>query len=435
MSDTYLNGIKLDCETIEDTFVKSIAKYEMPYSDKTFLEDMGLNARKVRIRCYFFTDTYEKHKDLLFLLYGEESFELQHPMYGLLQGSIDTVSVRHDEHEKTAEVDFNFIEGVTDVEPTIISDIESESEDLYVSALKEAEADLAGKTKLALGSEAASVLEKDIDPAVDIYEQFEDFSQTARTYVKKVDSAVRTFESTLSSITTPANRLISTIDFATTLPGRVIGSIADVAHKYSQLHESIADAPDRFVQSFRDSIAELEAVVFPDHSTSTYTADSADANTHMWQAFKGIVAAEISLQAGYMFSADEIDRQAQKRQENVKSFDIYGNYHKPESLEPVMNVREIETTLYIVREVTQAAINATRQNENLKQMAVALLKHVTAVKLEREKIITVRLDNALPLHLVCLKYGLPYKAAERILPLNSIPNPNFTAGEIDIYAR
>jgi len=433
--ETVLNGIKLDCETIEDSFAKSIAKYEIPYSDQAMLEDMGQNARKVRIRCYFYSDTYEKHHDLIFLLYGEDAFELQHPEYGLLSGSIESVTVRHDDREQTAEIDFNFVEGTTEIEPTVLEDVESGIENLYESVLEEAQDNFIEKVKSALGTEASGILDKVLDPALDIYEQFIDISMTARAYVKKIDTAVRTFESTLSGITTPANRLISTIDFATNLPGRVIGSIAKVANKYSQLYETIIDAPDRFIQSFRDGMAELETEVFPNHSRASYTADSSDANTHTWQAYKSLLASEASLQAGYAFSADEENRQAQKRLENVKSFDTSGNYIKAETVQPAMNVREIETTLYIIRKMIQEAVDNERQNESLKQMALTLLKHISAIKLEREKIITIELDNETPLHLVCLKYGLPYQAAERILAINNISKPNFTAGEIDIYAR
>ena len=435
MRETYLNGIRLDCETIEDTFSKAIAKYEMPYSDQALLEDMGQNARKIRIRCYFYNDTYEKHHDLLFLLYGEDSFELQHPEYGLLQGSVESVTVRHDDREQTAEIDFNFIEGTTDIEPTILEDVESGVEDLYKSAIEESQDNFTEKVKSALGSEASGIIDKVLDPALDIYEQFTDISLTARAYVKKVDTAVRTFESTLSGITTPANRLISTIDFATNLPGRVIGSIAHVAHRYSQLYETIIDAPDRFIQSFKDGLADLEAAVFPNHSNASYTADSSDADTHTWQTYKSLAASEASLQAGYAFSTDEENRQANKRQESVKSFDASGNYIKTETAVPVMNVREIEITLDIIREMTQEAIDNTRQNESLKQMALMLLKHVSAIKLEREKIVAIELDNEMPMHLVCLKYGLPYQAAPRILAINNIPKPNFTAGTIDIYVK
>jgi hypothetical protein len=42
----------------------------------------------------------------------------------------------------------------------------------------------------------------------------------------------------------------------------------------------------------------------------------------------------------------------------------------------------------------------------------------------------------MPLHLVCLKYGLPYTDAERLLGVNrQIRNPNFADGEVLVYAR
>ena len=99
-----------------------------------------------------------------------------------------------------------------------------------------------------------------------------------------------------------------------------------------------------------------------------------------------------------------------------------------------MNVREIETTLYVAREMILTAVVLSRQNESLKKTARLLLQHVNIIKLERERIIRITLDNEMPLHLVCLKYGLPCQAAERILAINNISNPNFVSGSIDIYA-
>jgi prophage DNA circulation protein len=72
--------------------------------------------------------------------------------------------------------------------------------------------------------------------------------------------------------------------------------------------------------------------------------------------------------------------------------------------------------------------------QSLKRMARSLLEHVNTVKLERDRIITIVLDNTRPLHLVCLKYGLPYNMSDRLLSINQgIRNPSFTSGEIQIY--
>jgi prophage DNA circulation protein len=98
-----------------------------------------------------------------------------------------------------------------------------------------------------------------------------------------------------------------------------------------------------------------------------------------------------------------------------------------------MTVRDLESSLATVRGRLQAAVNLARQSTSLKQQALSLQTHVNTIKLEREKITRVRLDNTLPLHLVCLRYGLPYSAAERLLTINEIRNPNEVSGEVAIY--
>jgi hypothetical protein len=99
-----------------------------------------------------------------------------------------------------------------------------------------------------------------------------------------------------------------------------------------------------------------------------------------------------------------------------------------------MNINELESTLAIVRARIEAAIETGRDMDTLKIMAAALLTQVNSVRLEREKMIAVTLDNPMPLHLVCLRYGLPYTDAERLVNVNNIPQPNFTSGEIKVYA-
>jgi len=88
-----------------------------------------------------------------------------------------------------------------------------------------------------------------------------------------------------------------------------------------------------------------------------------------------------------------------------------------------------------VRTRIEAAVEKAREMDSLKIMAAALLTHVNNVRLEREKMVAVILDNPMPLHLVCLKYGLPYTDAERLYKVNRLQNPNFTSGEVLVYAR
>ncbi len=45
----------------------------------------------------------------------------------------------------------------------------------------------------------------------------------------------------------------------------------------------------------------------------------------------------------------------------------------------------------------------------------------------------VSIDNNMPLHLICLKYGLSYNDAEQLMGINHIPHPNFVSGEVNVY--
>lgn len=101
----------------------------------------------------------------------------------------------------------------------------------------------------------------------------------------------------------------------------------------------------------------------------------------------------------------------------------------------MLNIREIEESLAIARGYIQEAIETSRGITPLKDMAAVLLNHANDIKIERENIIKVEVDIPLPLHLICLKYGLPYNYAERIHSINNCKHPNFVSGEISIYAR
>ncbi len=425
--DAYLNDIRLDCEIISDVFPKAIAKHEFPYRDEAFLEDMGMKTHTVRVRCYFFNETYETHKDLVSLLKDRQKLQLTHPVYGILNGTTENVSIRHDDRESTAAIDFTFIEGRTEAEQQTANVVDADSEDQYEKGLNEAQESMEDDMDKALGAESKSIMDETLDADKGILEQFTDLSRKARNYVKKVDTAVSKFEATLNDIATPANALISTIDFAANLPGRVIGSIAGTVHRYSELYESIKDAPERFINSLKDGLQELENA-FPQGDSDN------DAATHIWRAVQTVSAIEMGVQAGGIYGRDEERRMVQKRLETVKSFDASGKLVKAATPETVMNIREVERTLYTVREQMQTAIDTARPNNSMKQMAALLLEHVNIIKLEREKIITIELDNEMPLHLICLKYGLPYQAAQRILAINpQIKNPNQCPKRMDIY--
>ena len=74
-----LDDFVLEMENIEDSIEKAIAKYEFPFRDGALLEDMGQKARVIKLRCYWYEETYEVHKDFIKHLDKTKVFELLHP--------------------------------------------------------------------------------------------------------------------------------------------------------------------------------------------------------------------------------------------------------------------------------------------------------------------------------------------------------------------
>ncbi len=418
-----LNGIELEMETIDDTFEKAIARYEFPFCDGALLEDMGQKAHTVKLRCFFWDDgathnTYNGHIRLLNHLESRELFELIHPKYGIMKGCVESVSVRHDDRDMCAEIDFTFVENLRgSIEQVAHEDVAAAAEEAYVDAQQQMAEGYAADVVDELGAEGDSILNRPLDETQGILEQFQDVSLAARGYLKKVDTFVSSVEATLSEIANPANGLTAVISYGANLPGRVIGAVGRCAERYALLYESLQSAPVRFFDSFRYAMLDLEN------------------KCGFKKQIRCTAAAHAALTASTIYKSDEQSRQKLRRAEKIKSFDVLGNYLQPDSGEPVMNAIDLENSLATVRGMLQSAIDQDRTLDSLKAMARSLLEHVNTVKLEREKIVKVNLDNPLPLHLVCLKYGLPYNYAERIHSINRIKNPNFTSGEVSIYVR
>lgn len=428
MDDAYINGIRLACETIGEEFPKALTAKEIPFRDRAQLQDMGAKAVTVRLRCFFYGQRYAQHRELVDLLRGRRSHELDHPEFGLMQGGIKNISVRRDDREQTAEVDIEFVEGDPEVAPSYVPAVDTGAQDLYEQGLGDSRDDFAKATENALGAAAADVLEQELDPDQGILDQLTGLTRKVREYVKGIDAAVRTYESTLNDIAIPANALIATIEFGLNLPGRVIGAAARCAHRYSLLYETSKTAPSRFVQSIADGITRLDDILWP------ITTGLGDAAAHARAAFKTAAALEASVQLGGIFADDQDSRRLQQRAEQQYAFDPAGRYTPPPAAGPVMSVTQIEQSLSVVRTMIADAVALSRQNGSLKKVGQLLLSHATQIKLQSEKIVSVRLDNPTPLHLVCLQSGLSYPAAERIMAINAIPAPNFIQGDIDIYA-
>lgn len=442
-----LNNLVLEYDAISDGFEKSIIEHQFPQKDGSKLEDMGQNARTITMRCFFWDgpghETYQGHYDLLTLLEEQDILELNHPQYGLLKVKIRSVNVRHDDRERTSEIDLSLIEDLRgEVQPVYREDVAGKTEIALSDCFGEAAEELAQDIRDALGPEASAILDQTLDAGQGIIDQFTDLTGAARAYVSKVDSIVSSMEATLNEIANPANSLIATINFATDLPGRVVQAIAETAERYVILFESIQDSPDRFIQSFESSMLELkdslgitESTIDEETGNQVQQAQTAaEVNIAKQIDITGSMTAAATV--GQIYSDDEAERDTVRSQEKTASFDAEGNYTKAEPTPEILTINDIEKSLATIREYLQSAIDQARDVPSLKTMARSLLLHANKIKLEREKIIGIEVENETPLHLVCLANGLPYNMADRILSLNpNFQNPSEVYGTVSIYAR
>jgi len=410
----------LETETVEDSFEASIARHEFPYRDGALLEDMGQKARTVRIRCYFLNENYDAHKDLVnYLALSDDLHELQHPQYGLIKGKIESIVARHDDRLQTAEIDLTFVENLRGlIEPEPATSVAADMEDAFVSGQKELEDEIRADMEEALGSDVGGVLDTVLDAGQDLFGQFSDLTAKAQAYVREADTFCKEMAAKLTEIENPANGVIAVIDYAANLPGYVAGTIARTIERYAILAESVVAFPDRVIDNFDRAVEEIEDA--PDAFNKYAKISSSQRAAHM---------------ASKIFGADRDRAARQTGAQGAASFSPLGRRVNPSTPERVMTVNEMEQTLATVRTRLQAAVDLSRDMPGLKKMAETLTDHVRQMKLERPKVVTVAVDNCLPLHLICLKYGLTTADTEQLLGVNTIRHPSFITGEVNVYAR
>ena len=416
-----LNDIIIEFETIDDEFEKAIAAYEYPYADGADLEDMGEKAHEIRFRCWFWDDavnqTYEMHTLLLDSLETKDLIDFVHPKYGLMKGKIQHIGIRHDDAVRAVSIDITFIEQMRkSMQVMLAESVESAVAEAYQAGQTQQQSLLAQAIAAALPAADAAAVTQLLNAGQGILEQMQGYSNATRAFAGQVETYIATAEAGVSAVVSPINSLQATLTYSLDLPGRIMGSLSRALEKKARLYDSLWNYPGQFISKLNDAFDELDAA-YADLADSATSAGARSAGVILADHIKIACAQRLALEAAAIFTEDS-------RAVNDSESDFQ-----------VMNMNELESTLAVVRSRLASAVSIAREMDSLKTMSAALLNQVNTVRLEREKMLSVILDNPLPLHLVCLKYGLPYTDAERLLKVNSIRNPNFTSGEIKVYAR
>ncbi len=390
-------GLPLDVEILDDYFESAIARYEYIGRNGADLENMGEKAHVVRIRCYFLNENYELHKGLInYLRATATEHELMHPEYGLIKGQIESVIVHHNDRKATAEIDLTFVEQMSGIiEPVQAVSVDQDMEDQFEQGVSDL-------------TEKLSWLDK-----------INNATAQGRAAMRAVDKYVKLLQGTLNQIANPANSLTAMINYGTNLPGTVMSALAHCAERYALLYNTAANSPNRFMTSLTAGLAELE------NASGIYRGYT-----------KVHTAQRMCLELSYALKTDKTAALAQKGERLTKAFDERGRFVKnPATLDKPLTVDELESLLALVRGKIQEAVDEARDMQSLKNMAQILTDHVASTKKDRPKVITISVDPPMPLHLVCLKYGMSYEDAEQIMALNkNVKNPSFMSGEVKIYA-
>lgn len=390
-----IDGFLIECVTISDGLRKAIVKHEPLNRDGAFLEDMGLSARSISFRSYWLKNNYENHVAFLKSLESREISEFIHPIYGTIQGKVESANVIHDDGYDSCEIDIVFIEHLSTLsELSYVPAVVDETESAFTEGQEE-----------------------------QIGEAEEDLINQRLSILSQIESTIAVFEGTLVTVTNPANSIISTINYGTSLPGRLVEAVANMVERYALAYKTAVTAPAAFLSRLNSAYTQL---------MSSFSG-SGNLDTILHKHISISCAQQYALQAAYVYDGDEEQRETQKTAEGLQTFDAEGHYHEPPAYQAVMNILEIEQTLAAVRIFIQGIIDQHREIEALKKLSAALLSHVKRVKLNIENIIEVTVTGIIPLHILCLQYGQPYALAERIMAINNFKNPNYITGPVNIY--
>lgn len=428
MADRYkaqLDGFELDVESIDDQEEKAVAVHEYPNVDGADLEELGMRARQIRLRTHWFNESYEIHRNFVAHLRVQKRFELIHPRYGTVYGKAVSWGVRYNDTPEHAAVDFTFVEEIAeeDTVPVFAPRIVEQVEENFIEGQTELATTFGEGMRTAIGAEAATVLGKVIDISKPALDQMTGLAWKARQYVKDIDTVMGVIDGTLTTVTNPANTLLSVVDFGTDLPGRVLSILAETVERYVLSAASVSSTPSRLVDSVKSGVTALKNSV-----------DALDNGPAIGSLLLGQAALFVSTHVARMYSDDEADREALAVWERTKSFNEQGDFVRTGTAPEVMSINELEESLYNVRSMIQDAVDATRENTILKTVARNLFHYVNEQKLKRSRIVTIKVTRPIPLHMLCMQRGLPYNAAPRILAINpQITNPSYVEGDIEIY--
>jgi len=416
-----LDGFDLELLSgIDTTDEKAIVEYEIPFANGGILDDLGAKARRFQMRTLWRRGNYEAHRGFIEHCRLNQMNRFVHPELGAINGRVKSVTVTHDDRQQCAEISVEFLE---DINP----DIQPAYDPPLVQALEDGFAKSAAALMDSAAADASATgldTDAEIDPDKPLAGQVPAKKWAARVFLARLETGLNTLKEAFNDVLNPIDSAVAMVNYGLSLPGMMIRTVAETIERAAMVAEAAGNAPNMFVRSMRTNIRKLT------------TAVPMLGNNIM------IAGANIAaLFTGKMFVSDEANKAVLRRIEDTPQWRPDGTSLTLPPAPKVLTANEIDESLARLREMIDDGITAARDMGNtavvavLEQQADELTRYVNEVKLERDRIVTVDVEDNTPLHLLCLRHGLPYSYADRICTINDFDNPTFCLGEVKLYAR
>lgn len=416
-------SFEIKSDGVSDVWTKNVVEYEIPFSSGASLDSLGVKSRPIRFVAIFRKENYESHQAFIAHALIDQYNTLIHPVYGPVTGMIKSLSVAHDDRLNYCEISIEFVaEAIESAAPVYAPSITQLTEEALVAGQLQCIANLQAELSAGLGAGASVSLAQDLDSESEtaLLNQM-NLTLVQRIYLRPVEDLITKLNSILPEVPQP-DSILSSINYGLSLPGLAMQALSRAMERCA-VAAIVSGSPLSFITSFRSNVDSL---------TSGYS---------MLIEYIKTAAAQIEcVTISKLYQTDEDFRAKLEKIENAPVWGEDGRLKYIPELPPVLTMDELELSLALVCEDIQAAIDQIREGSgsiqrifNLKKMADALKEHVNEIKLKRERIVTIQVLDPVPVHLLCLQYGLPYMAAERICAINNFWCPNFISGEVKMY--
>ena len=426
----------LNILSITDSIPQSIARQEFLGQDGAVLYNLGLKAREIKFKAFFFGDqisdteninpTYMNHFEFINAVVGlndNVEYKFSHPKYGIINCLCENISVMHDDTQEYAEVEVTLIEQGLKTETVVnVVDAYSKIENIENTQIKDQVE--ATNTSLKQGG-FGNLINVPTDITKPLRDCFRGITQIERNFLAEADSLMSIVDGLYTAFDEISIQTTLITDFGTDVTNRILGSMTGCLLRMSNSFTSLANSPAQVALSM-DTAVNNVARAFPDTLHKLYFQNS----------FTALAAARQSTVTAELIQKDQTLAPIQG-----KSFNAQGQRVGTTTSQPMLSSTELDLMVYVSRARIQEALetetidppSSGRENKSLRNMAAYLQDYVNSIKLKRMKISTISVSNQ-PLHLILSAMGQSYQVAEVLLKINpSIKNPTFTEGLIKVY--